>query len=129
PIRAAEAGRLAGDGALELDHVIDGNTFGDADGELEARIYAFENGICCGGGRNEDGGGGGAGLLHRFGDGVENGDLVFKKLAAFAGRDACDHLRTVGEAELRVPGAKSAGYALDEDAGVGINEDGHFGFG
>ncbi len=77
------------------------------------------------GGRHEDGGGGRPGLFHRLGDGVEDGNLAFKELAALAGRDAGDDLGAVGEAELGVPGAEAAGDALDQDAGLGSDEDGH----
>ncbi len=50
---------------------------------------------------------------------------VLEKLAAFAGRDAGDDLRAVINRELRVFRAKAAGDALDENLGVGFNENGH----
>ena len=50
---------------------------------------------------------------------------VLEELAALAGRDAGDDLGAVVERELGVARAEAAGDALDEDAGVGSNEDGH----
>ena len=80
------------------------------------------------GGRNKHGGGGRAGLFHGFGDGVEDGHFlaaVLEELAALAGRDAGDDLRAVINGELRVPRAEAAGDALDENLGVGFDENGH----
>jgi hypothetical protein len=50
---------------------------------------------------------------------------VLKKLAAFAGRDAGDDLRAVINRELRVFRAEAASDALDENFGIGFDEDGH----
>src|SRR5208283_1892221 len=50
---------------------------------------------------------------------------VLKELAAFTGGDAGDNLRAVINRELRVFRAKAAGDALNEDFGVGFNENGH----
>jgi hypothetical protein len=50
---------------------------------------------------------------------------MLKDLAAFAGRDAGDNLCAVINRELRVFRAKAAGDALDENLGVGLNENGH----
>jgi hypothetical protein len=61
-------------------------------------------------------------------DGVKDGNLlarVLKDLAALAGGDAGHDARAVIEGELGVPGAKTAGDALDEDLRVGFNENGH----
>ena len=48
---------------------------------------------------------------------------VLEDLAALAGRDAGDDLRAVIQRELGVPRAEAAGDALDEDSGVGFDED------
>ncbi len=53
------------------------------------------------------------------------GTLSLEQLPAFAGRDAGDDLGAVGEAKLGVPRAEAAGDALDQDAGLGGDEDGH----
>ena len=69
-----------------------------ADDQFESGIRAFEDGVGGERRRNENGGGGRAGLLHRFGHGVENGNpfsAVLENLAALAGRDAGDDLRAV----------------------------------
>ena len=53
------------------------------------------------------------------------GTLFSNSLAALAGGDAGDDLRAVGEAELGVPRAEAAGDALDQDPGLGSDQDGH----
>ena len=58
-------------------------------------------------------------------DGIENGDLVFEQLSAFAGGDPGDHLGSVSEAELCVAGAERAGYALHQDSSFRGDENGH----
>ena len=45
--------------------------------------------------------------------------------AAFAGRDAADHLGAVGDRLLGMEGAVLAGEALADDLGVLVDEDGH----
>ena len=91
-------------------------------------IHAFENGVRGKGRRNKNRGGRRAGLFHRFGHGVENGNFfaaVLEELPALAGRDAGDDLRAVINRELRVLRAEAAGDALDENFGVGFDENGH----
>ena len=46
--------------------------------------------------------------------------------AAFAGRDAADHLGAVGDGLLGMEGALVAGEALADDLGVLVDEDGHY---
>ena len=114
--------------ALHANHVAHGNAFGDGNHEFQPGVRAFENRVGGKGGRNKNGGGRRAGLFHRLGDRVENGDFfsaVLKDLAALAGGDAGDDLRAVINRELRVPRAEAAGDALDEDLGVGFDENGH----
>ena len=123
-----EAGLLAGDGALHADHVLDRNALGDADGEVEAGVNAFEDGVAREWRRYEDNGyrrtrGGGG-----FVDGVEDRHLVagvLEELAAFAWRDAGDELGAVVERELGVFGAEGTRDALDEDLGLWRDENGH----
>jgi hypothetical protein len=113
---------------LHADHVAHGNALGNGDAEVQAGIDALEDGIAGERGRDEHGAGGGAGLFRGLGHSVEDGHLlsaVLEALAALAGRDAGDDLRAVIDGELRVPRAEAAGDALDEDLGVGLNEDGH----
>ena len=96
--------------AFHADHVAHGNAFGDGDDEFESGVRAFENRIGGERRRNKNGAGGRAGLFHRIGDGVENGNFlaaVLKELAAFAGRDAGDDLRAVINRELRVLARRS----------------------
>ena len=126
-IRADEPRAFAFHRALHLHHVVDRNAFGDGDDQIESGIHAFENRVGREGRRNENRGSRRAGLFHGFGDGVEDGNFsaVLKELPAFAGRDAGDDLRAVINRELRVPRAEAAGDALDENFGVGFNENGH----
>ena len=50
---------------------------------------------------------------------------MFEKLSTFARRDAGDNLRAVVNGKLCVARAEAAGDALDENLGVGLDEDGH----
>ena len=95
---------------------------------LQPGVRAFQNGVRGKRRRHKNRGGRCARLFHRFGNCVENRNAlsgVLKDLAAFAGRDAGDDLSAVVNRELRVFRAKAAGDALDEDLGVGFNENGH----
>ena len=105
-----------------------GNALGDANHHFQPGIHAFKNRVRGKRRRDKNRGSRRAGLFHRFGNGVENGNAlsaVLKKLPALAGRDAGDNLRAVINRELRVFRAKTAGDALNEDLGVGFNENGH----
>src|SRR5206468_3736081 len=127
-IRPDEPRPAALHGAFHLHHVVDGNAFGDGDDEVEAGIDALKDRIGREWGRDEHGTGGRAGLFDRLGYGVEDGHLfagVIEGLPALAGGDAGDDLGAVVDGELGVFGAEAAGDALDEDFGVGLNEDGH----
>ena len=98
---------------------------------VQPGVHPFQDGVRGKGRRNENGGGGRAGLLHRLGDGIKDGRFfaaVFEDLAAFARGDAGNDLRAVIHRELRVFGAETAGDALDQDLGVGLDENGHLNF-
>ena len=75
-------------------------------------------------GRHGDERRGRAGGGDRVGDGVEHRDAL-DVLAALARRDAADDLRAVGPVAQAVVLALPAGEALDDDLGVGVDEDGH----
>ena len=124
-VRADEAGLAAFDSLLDLDHVIDGDAFGDTDDEVEALVDAFEDGVSGKGRWNENDGDCGSGFFHGLIDGVKDRYDVGEKLTAFARSDAGHDLCAVIEAELCVTSAKAASDALDEDAGFRSNEDGH----
>src|SRR5439155_22267164 len=106
-------------------HIIDWNAFGNRNDQLQSSVHCFENSIASKRGRNKDGRGCRAGGFYCFRHGIEYWNLVFKKLAALAGRDAGDDLGAVLEAELRVPRAKAARDTLNEDLGLRGEEDGH----
>jgi hypothetical protein len=48
-----------------------------------------------------------------------------KDLSAFAGRDTGNDPGAVVDGKLRVPCAEAAGDALNENLGIGLNENGH----
>ena len=68
-------------------------------------------------GGHEDHRGVGAGLLDGLGHGVEDRQAL-DRFAAFAGRDAADHLRAVFQAPLGVELPDLAGDSLTDDARV-----------
>src|SRR5882672_11199831 len=100
---------------FDFDHIVNWNAFGNTHNKLEAGIDSFQNGIRREGRRHKNGRRSRTGLLHGFGDGVEDGDLVFEPLTPFARRDTGYNLSAIGEAELSVPGAERAGDALNKD--------------
>ncbi len=104
---------------LHADHVVDGDSLGDGDCEVESGVDGFEDCVCGERRGDEDGGDGCAGFAHGFIDGVEDGDAmgaVFEELAAFAGGDACDDGGAVIEGELGVARSEGTGDPLDEDS-------------
>src|ERR1019366_9443356 len=101
------------------------DAFRDADDQVQAGVNAFENRVGCESGGDKNGGRRRPGLLHGLGHSVEDRDLVFKQLPTLARRDAGNDLGAIGEAELRVPRAEAAGDALNQDASLWGDEDGH----
>ena len=94
-IRADEPRRTALQCALHTNHIAHGNAFSDGNHQFQTSIRAFQNRVGGKGCRNKNGGSRRAGLFHRLGDRVENGDslsAVLKDLAALAGGDAGDDL-------------------------------------
>ena len=119
-VRPDQPGLLALHGALDFHHVVDGNAFGDADHQIQSGIDGFQNGVGRKRRRNKNGGSSGAGLFRWLRRRYRRWEPCFRKLAAFAGRDAGDDLRAVSEAKLGVPGAEAAGNALDKNFGCGV---------
>src|SRR5439155_12169521 len=124
-VRAEQPRRLSLHGALDFDHVIDGNAFGDADDQIQAGINTLEDGVSSEGRRDKNRGSGRAGLLDRLGDSVENRHYVLEPLAAFAWGNAGDYFGAVRETQLSVPGAEGAGDALDQEPCFRSDENGH----
>src|SRR3954471_1817441 len=114
-IRSNEPRLLPGHGALDLDHVIDGNSFGDADHQIDGRIDRFKNRISGKRWWNKNRGGGRARRLHRFGHRIENGNLILETLATLAGRDSGNYLRSITQAQFGVAAAEAARDPLDQD--------------
>ena len=63
-------------------------------------------------------------FAHRVGDGVEHRPALVRR-PALAGRDAADDVGAVRRGLLRVERAFAAGEALDDEAGVLVDEYGH----
>src|SRR4029079_532948 len=69
-----------------------------------------------------------SGLLDRLRDGIEDRNLILESLSALARRNACDDLGAVLHHLLGVKRPIAAGDALDEEAGVLVDEDAHAAF-
>ena len=63
-------------------------------------------------------------VLDRVGDGVEDGDPL-DVLAALAGRDARDDVRSVAPVAQAVEPSLAAGQALDDEPRVVVDDDRH----
>ena len=127
-IGADQAGFGSRHCASHANHVFDRDALGDADGQIEAGINAFKDGIGRKWRRHEYSGDRGARSRGSFGHGVEDRDLfarVFKDLATFARGDAGDDLGAVVNGELGMSAAEGAGDALDHDFGFGRDKNAH----
>ena len=82
-------------GMFHLDHVIDGNPFGDANNQIETCFHALEDCVCGKRGRNKNNRDRCARLLHGLLNGIENRDVIRKKLAPFARGDTGHDIRSV----------------------------------
>ncbi len=94
-----------------LDHVVDGDAFGDADDQGESGVGSFHDGVGGEGRRHEDDGGVRAGGFDAFGDGVEYRTIEVL-LATFAGSDSAHYIGAVGDGLLGVEGSFLAGESL-----------------
>ena len=88
-------------------------------------VGGLEDGVRGEGGRDEDEGSVGVGALDCLVDRVEHGDGVLPEHAAAAGGHARDHLCAVLDTAAGVQRPLSAGDALDQKAGVSVEEDAH----
>ena len=101
-------------------HIQRRNTFGDGNDKLNARIDSFQNGVFAERRRNVDNGRGRAGRFNGFAYGVEHRQTQVSG-AAFAWRNAADHLGTVSNCLFRVESPLATGEALADNLGVFIN--------
>jgi hypothetical protein len=127
-VRADEPRGFTFHRAFDLYHVVNRNSFRDGDDEFETGIHALENSVARKGRGNKHRAGSRAGLFHGISDGVEDGHFLaamFEELSALAGRNTGHNLRAVINGELSMPRAEAAGDALNENFGVGFNENGH----
>ena len=109
---------------LDLDHVGHGDALGNADDDLDAGIGRLEDGVGGEGRRNEEDAGVGPRLLHRVLHRVED-RLVEVGLTAFARGHAAHDVGAVLDHLAGVEGAFGAGEALDDDAGIFVDENAH----
>src|SRR3954467_3232249 len=91
----------------------------------QAGARRFDDGGGRGHGRHVDDRRVGAGLPHRVGHGVEDGDLVLEALPPLPGRHPGDHLGAVLQHLAGVEGAFPSGDSLDQKASVGAGPDAH----
>ncbi len=108
------------DHAPHLDHVVGGDSLGDADDQRQPRVFGFEDGI--GGKRrgHEDDGGVGSGLLDGLGNGVEDRPALVRG-ASLARRHSAHYLGPILGAALGVEGAFLAGDALHDEPRVFVH--------
>ena len=113
--------RLAREELLHAHHVEGGDAFGDANYKREAGVRGLHDGVGGKGRRNENDGNVRAGLLPRLADGVEHRHSR-RRSPALARRHPRDYLRAVFNRLLGVEAALTARDALDEKAGVLVNQ-------
>jgi DNA-binding winged helix-turn-helix (wHTH) protein len=97
---------------------------GDGDDQGHFGVDRLEDRVRSEGRRNVDHRGVGAGLLDRFTDGVEHWQAEVRR-AAFAGRHAADHLRSIVQRLARMERTGLPGHALCDDLRVAVDDDTH----
>ena len=123
-VRPDQAHVAALDERVETEHLVRGNTLGDADDRPDPRVDRLVHRVGGERRRHEDHRGVRAGLGHRRGHGVEDRDPL-DVLAALARRDACDDVRAVRTVSEPVESPLRAGEALHDEARLRIDEDRH----
>ena len=109
---------------VRANHVVDGDSFSDANDQFNAGVGRFHHRVCGERRRNKDQRTVRSLFFARLGDCVEDGETLMRR-AAFARRDAADDLRAVLAALFRVKGAFAARDPLHDDARVLVCPDGH----
>src|ERR1700733_6901262 len=123
-VRPNETRFRAAQRALDLDHVEDGNAFGDADDKRDLGRDRLADRIRRARRRHIDDASVTAGFVARFGHRVEHRQIEMRR-AAFARRSAADHFGAVGNRLLGMKRAVLAGKALADHFGIFVDEDGH----
>ena len=97
---------------------------GDADHRADAGVDCLVDRVGCEARRHEDQRRVGAGLLHRVGDRVEDGN-TFDILARLAGRDTRDYLGSVVPVAQSVEASFATREALHHETRVVVDDDRH----
>lgn len=102
---------------LDANHVVLGNSLGNADSQGDLSIQGLFDGLCGERRRHEDHGGGGTSLVHSLLDAVEDG-LVEVSLTALSGSDSTNEVGAILDGLAGVEGSLLAGEALADDLRV-----------
>src|SRR5260370_21286386 len=124
-VRTDEANGFAVEPPSDPDHVHDRDSLGDANDEGAAGVGGLEDRVRSAGRGDEDERDVRARFLDGFGHRVEHGDFALELFAAATGGDAGHDVGAVVHALLGVERAGSPGDALNDDARVFVDEDGH----
>ena len=123
-VRADQPRFRSGERTFHPHHIKHRNAFGDADDQRDFGIDGFADRVRRTGRRHIDHRCISAGLLARFGHGIEHRQAKMCG-AAFAGRGATDHLGAIGDRRFGMKGAVLARKALANDFGILVDQDGH----
>ena len=106
---------------MNLSHIANRNTFGNADDEWDVCFDSFKDRIRRKGRRHVNDGSIGPMFIDGFGHGVANGNFTFPHLVTFTRRHACDDLSAVFDALLRVEGSGLTGDPLNDETCVFVD--------
>jgi hypothetical protein len=126
-VRADHRDPARPDVVVDAEHLVRGEPFGNADHRSDARVDGLVDRVGREAGGNEDHRRVRAGLGHRLGDGVEDGDAVDVP-AALPGRHPGDNLRAVVAVAARMERAFAPGQTLDDELRLAPDDDRHYRF-
>ena len=105
-------------------HILSWNAVGDRDADLDASVCRLHDRVGSEGRRDEDDGGFRVGLGNCILDGIKDWQAKVRA-APLAGSDTAHHVGAIIDHILSVEGADLSGEALDDDAGILMNMNGH----
>ena len=106
--------------APHLDHIVGGDSLGDADDQRQPGIFRLQDGIRSKRRRHEDHGGVGPGLLDGLGYGVKYRPALMRR-ASLARRDSAHYFGPVLCAALGMKGAFLARNALHDEPRIFVH--------